>query len=226
MNTRFNTTGHTLEFLSIGLPDARLNEPWVRNAANILSKELIDNRRAQANPGPLYHSVNALRNYRDRVRKTMPKAEEIAKAPTADPAAPTPTPTPETAPPQTAPAITPTPSAAPPAPQVATPSAPSPAPTLSPPGIASIKPTLPVPRPTTATPPTVITSRSTPPAPLVIPPGEALPAPLPETIPVPPPLSPDASAKAVLPSLVDPARIQPGLLAAEAPVSALAPQNR
>lgn len=68
MKTRFNTTGHTLEFLSVGLPDQRLHEPWVRNAVHMLSRELIEARRVPVDPGPLYHSINALMNYRDRVR--------------------------------------------------------------------------------------------------------------------------------------------------------------
>jgi hypothetical protein len=85
MKTRFNTTGHTLEFLAVGLPDQRLNEPWVRNAVHILSKELIDYRRMPIDPGPLYHSINALMNYRDRVRALMPAAPSIAET---KPAAP------------------------------------------------------------------------------------------------------------------------------------------
>lgn len=55
MNERFDTTGHTFEFLSIGLPDAQLNEPWVRNAATVLANELYQHRRAQPSCGPMYH---------------------------------------------------------------------------------------------------------------------------------------------------------------------------
>ncbi len=73
MNTRFNTTGHTMEFLSVGLPDNRLNEPWVRKAVDVLSKELIVHRRASVDCGPLYHSLNALKIYRDRVQPPQPQ---------------------------------------------------------------------------------------------------------------------------------------------------------
>lgn len=70
MNKRFNSTGHTMEFLAVGLPQERLQEPWVRNAVNVLSRELIQHRKASVDCGPLYHSLNALIIYRDRVRGT------------------------------------------------------------------------------------------------------------------------------------------------------------
>lgn len=76
LNTRLNTTGHTLEFLSAGLPDSRLKEPWVERAVAALSKDLIDNRRAAAECGPLYHSLNSLIIYRGRV---YPKQAEVLK---------------------------------------------------------------------------------------------------------------------------------------------------
>jgi hypothetical protein len=146
--TRFNTTGHTLEFLSAALPESRLNEPWVRNAANMLSKELIDLRKVSIDPGPLYHSINALMNYRDRAKalQTKQAAELAAEA------------------------------------------AGSPAPLALAP----------------------VDSR---PAPLVISPSDARPVPLP-------------ADKPNVYSLLDPVQIQPGRLAMESPVSALAPVNR
>lgn len=67
LNSRLNTTGHTLEFLAAALPAERLNEPWVRNAVTVLSKDMIDNRKAPSDCGPLYHSLNALRIYHSRV---------------------------------------------------------------------------------------------------------------------------------------------------------------
>lgn len=72
LNIRFNTTGHTMEFLSIGLPDNRLNEPWVRNAAWVLARELIQSRQRQIDCGPLYHSLNSLMIYRERLRPRTP----------------------------------------------------------------------------------------------------------------------------------------------------------
>lgn len=68
MNERFNTTGHTFEFVSVALPESRLNEPWVRNAAAVLARELIAHRRDQPSCGPLYHSCHSLINYRARLR--------------------------------------------------------------------------------------------------------------------------------------------------------------
>ncbi|MBA4030806.1 MAG: hypothetical protein C0478_07925 [Planctomyces sp.] len=76
LNSRLNTTGHTLEFLSAALPKERLNEPWVRNAVTALSKDLIDNRKAPSDCGPLYHSLNALRIYHGRA---WPTAVTVAK---------------------------------------------------------------------------------------------------------------------------------------------------
>jgi hypothetical protein len=72
VNKRFNTTGHTMEFLSIGLPKERLNETWVRNAVWMLSRELIINRDTKIDCGPLFHSLDALILYRDRIRQIAP----------------------------------------------------------------------------------------------------------------------------------------------------------
>ncbi|HUQ70284.1 MAG TPA: hypothetical protein VM165_12205 [Planctomycetaceae bacterium] len=87
MDARFNTTGHTLEFLSIALPEKRLKEQWVRNAANILSWELIQTKQASPDPGPLYHSLNALMNYRNRVRPPAAPVE-VAQTPAVAPTTP------------------------------------------------------------------------------------------------------------------------------------------
>ena len=69
VNKRFNTTGHTMEFLSAALPKERLNETWVRNAVWMLSRELILNRDTKIDCGPLFHSLDALILYRDRIRQ-------------------------------------------------------------------------------------------------------------------------------------------------------------
>ena len=87
VNKRFNTTGHTMEFLSVGLPKERLNEPWVRNAVWMLSRELILNRDTKIDCGPLFHSLDALILYRDRIRQkpSVPvdaeKPESLAQKP-------------------------------------------------------------------------------------------------------------------------------------------------
>ena len=69
VNKRFNTTGHTMEFLSIGVPTHRLNEQWLRNAASVLSRELVYNAQRPIDCGPLYHTLNSLMIYRDRLRE-------------------------------------------------------------------------------------------------------------------------------------------------------------
>jgi hypothetical protein len=69
INTRLNTTGHTLEFLAASLPEARLKEPWVQKAVEVLSRDMYEFRHAPVDCGPLYHSLNALIIYRDRMRK-------------------------------------------------------------------------------------------------------------------------------------------------------------
>lgn len=86
-NTRIATSGHTLEFLMMGLPQSRLNEQWVRRSVSALAKELIDNRKSAADCGPLYHALDALVIYRDRVR---PVTEVVVKvpAPAPEPSAP------------------------------------------------------------------------------------------------------------------------------------------
>jgi hypothetical protein len=86
-NERLNTTGHTLEFVTRALPDARLNELWVRRAVSMLSQELINKRQMPADCGPLYHSLNALITYRNRVNPPKSPEEkavpEVAIKPTA-----------------------------------------------------------------------------------------------------------------------------------------------
>jgi len=72
INTRLNSTGHTLEFLAAAIPEQRLREPWMEKAVAALSKDLYDHRHHQVDCGPLYHSLNALMIYRERVRGERP----------------------------------------------------------------------------------------------------------------------------------------------------------
>jgi hypothetical protein len=64
---RMASTGHILEFLMIALPQEELSEPWVRRAIEATCNDLMANRRAYVSCSPLYHSVNALSIYLDRV---------------------------------------------------------------------------------------------------------------------------------------------------------------
>lgn len=70
---RLGTSGHILEFLMVALPDNRLNEAWVRKGVEAVAKDLIDNKRLPAEPGALYHAVDGLVLYRERVTGIGPK---------------------------------------------------------------------------------------------------------------------------------------------------------
>lgn len=109
LNGRLNHTGHTLEFLAYSLPPERLQEQWVRNAVNALTRDLIDNRKVAADCGPLYHSLHSLIIYRNRTRQQVQTALKpdlaVDMAPAPAPA-PAPVSTPVTTlPPGTAPAV-------------------------------------------------------------------------------------------------------------------------
>ncbi|MCA9260640.1 MAG: hypothetical protein KDA61_15615 [Planctomycetales bacterium] len=63
------STGHTLEFLSVALPPARLREPWVRRAAIYLCDLLERTRGLDLECGALYHAAHGLVLYRDRLSR-------------------------------------------------------------------------------------------------------------------------------------------------------------
>lgn len=64
---RLETTGHTLEFLMMALPDDRLNEEWVRRAISLLANDIIDNKGEKVNYSALYHAIDGLVIYRNRM---------------------------------------------------------------------------------------------------------------------------------------------------------------
>lgn len=64
---RVGPAGHTLEFLMMGLTEDRLKEDWVRRGVWAISKELIDRKREPIECAALYHALDALVIYRDRV---------------------------------------------------------------------------------------------------------------------------------------------------------------
>ncbi|HET6425634.1 MAG TPA: hypothetical protein VFG20_18235, partial [Planctomycetaceae bacterium] len=163
MNERFNTTGHTFEFLSIGLTNAQLNEPWVRSAATVLANELYQHRRAQPDCGPLYHSLNALMNYRDRLRPPQPAVAvttpTVAPAPTITTPSPTPSTTDSVAPADALrPANVPHPSA------TALPGVAPAVPTVSAPALPVVAPKTPVITGPTASPSTPVVTKTPTPA--------------------------------------------------------------
>jgi len=71
-NKRMASVGHVLEFLMIALPQNELNSQWVRRAIHSAASELMDNRKAYVKCSPLYHTVNALNIYLDRVNPAQP----------------------------------------------------------------------------------------------------------------------------------------------------------
>lgn len=85
LNQRFNTTGHTMEFLSVALPENRLEEQWVKNAITALCNDLIVNRQRNIDCGPLYHTLNSLIIYRERLRSLNPGSEPTPPATAAGP---------------------------------------------------------------------------------------------------------------------------------------------
>jgi hypothetical protein len=64
---RMNTTGHTLEWLALALPDEELREPWVESAASALSTLILDMQGSGIESGSLYHAVHGLLIYYARV---------------------------------------------------------------------------------------------------------------------------------------------------------------
>jgi hypothetical protein len=64
---RINTTGHTLEWLSLVLSDAELKQQWVENAANALALMILEQERAPVEGGSLYHATHGLLLYHARV---------------------------------------------------------------------------------------------------------------------------------------------------------------
>jgi hypothetical protein len=64
---RINTTGHTLEWLALALPDDQLQEAWVQNAASALSLMILDLQSDPIEGGSLYHAVHGLLLYYARV---------------------------------------------------------------------------------------------------------------------------------------------------------------
>ncbi len=80
VNKRVSTTGHTLEFIMEGLPENRLNEPWVRSAVARVARDLIDNKKKPLEPGGMYHAIDSLMIYRERTRpKYADQLELLAK---------------------------------------------------------------------------------------------------------------------------------------------------
>lgn len=66
-NERIKSSGHNIEWLMMALPQNRLSEEWIRNGIRSLAQDLVNNAAMPADCGPLYHSLDALILYRQRV---------------------------------------------------------------------------------------------------------------------------------------------------------------
>ncbi len=72
---RIATSGHILEFLMVAAQDDQLQQEWMQKAIFAVANDLVENRKAAADCGPLYHALHALVLYRQRagIEATLPK---------------------------------------------------------------------------------------------------------------------------------------------------------
>ncbi len=72
---RIATSGHILEFLMVAAQDDQLQQEWMQKAVFAVANDLVENRKAAADCGPLYHALHALVLYRQRagIEATAPK---------------------------------------------------------------------------------------------------------------------------------------------------------
>jgi hypothetical protein len=63
---RIATSGHILEFLMVAAQDDQLQQEWMQKAVFAVANDLVENRKAAADCGPLYHALHALVLYRQR----------------------------------------------------------------------------------------------------------------------------------------------------------------
>jgi hypothetical protein len=64
---RMNTTGHTIEWLALTLPDEELKQQWVQDAVNALALMFFEIRNDPMESGSLYHATHGLLIYYARV---------------------------------------------------------------------------------------------------------------------------------------------------------------
>lgn len=78
-NTRITSSGHMIEWLMVALPQSRLSEPWIQQGVRRLAQDLIDNRHVNAECGPLYHAIDGLQIYRERMEIAAQMARRNAE---------------------------------------------------------------------------------------------------------------------------------------------------
>jgi len=60
-----DTSGHTLEWLTVALSPEELRQPWVRKSVRLLCEEILRRPLTDFNDGGLYHAAHALRRYKE-----------------------------------------------------------------------------------------------------------------------------------------------------------------
>jgi hypothetical protein len=83
VNKRLSTTGHTLEMMMGALPQGELSQPYIQNAARRIATDLIESRKESLEPGGMYHALNSLVIYRERMwpERVRPTIQEASKTP-------------------------------------------------------------------------------------------------------------------------------------------------
>lgn len=81
VSLQLNTSGHTLEFLTLCLSDEQLKEPWVVAAAATLAELFLETQEIAIECGGLYHSAHGLQLY--RLRRFGPRESKPSPAATA-----------------------------------------------------------------------------------------------------------------------------------------------
>ena len=81
VSKRLSTTGHTLEMMMGALPQAALEEEYIQKAARRIATDLIESRMQSLEPGGMYHALNAIVIYRERMwpERVKPVVHEVAK---------------------------------------------------------------------------------------------------------------------------------------------------
>lgn len=77
-NTRITSSGHMIEWLMVALPQSRLSEPWIQDGVRCLAQDLISNKHVNAECGPLYHAVDGLQIYRERMKLAAARVSQRA----------------------------------------------------------------------------------------------------------------------------------------------------
>jgi len=73
---RIGTTGHTLEFMVLALPEYELRSPWITKAVVRLCDMLENTKDYDLECGGLYHAARGLRLYRERRFGSPPPSPE------------------------------------------------------------------------------------------------------------------------------------------------------